>query len=48
MVLRLRQGGNADVARMLIEDSEVVRTTNLTKSALSDSAPDWGTHSPVH
>jgi len=40
--------GNADVARMLIEGGDVVHTTNLTKSALSESAPDWGTHPPVH
>ena len=35
-------GGNADVARQRIEDGEVVRTTNLTKSsAMNESAPDW-------
>jgi Tol biopolymer transport system component len=39
---------NADVFRMRIEDGEVVRSVNLTKSALWDSAPGWGTHPPVH
>jgi Tol biopolymer transport system component len=39
--------GPADVARMRIEDSEVVRTVNLTKSAWNESAPDWSTHPPV-
>ena len=36
--------GPADVARMHIEDGNVVRTTNLTKSEMDESAPDWGTH----
>jgi hypothetical protein len=36
--------GPADVARMRIEDGDVVRTTNLTKSEMDESAPDWGTH----
>jgi len=35
------------VFRILIEDGKVVRSVNLTKSALWDSAPDWGTHPPV-
>jgi Tol biopolymer transport system component len=35
---------NADVFRMRIEDGEVVRSVNLTKSALWDSAPGWGLH----
>ncbi|HEY6581877.1 MAG TPA: hypothetical protein VIZ60_12195 [Rubrobacter sp.] len=39
--------GNADVFRILIDDGEVVRKVNLTKSAIWDSAPDWGTHPPV-
>src|SRR5919112_1117974 len=41
------QDGNADVFRILIEDGRVVRSVNLTKSALWDSAVDWGTHPPV-
>jgi len=40
--------GNADVFRLLIKDGEVARSVNLTKSALWDSAPVWGTHPPVH
>jgi Tol biopolymer transport system component len=39
---------NADVFRMRIEDGEVVSSENLTKSALWDSAPSWGTHPAVH
>ena len=39
--------GPADVAVMRIEDGDVVRTTNLTKSEMDESAPDWGTHPPV-
>jgi TolB protein len=39
--------GNADVFRVLIDDGKVVRSVNLTKSALWDSAPGWGTHPPV-
>jgi TolB protein len=39
--------GNADVFRVRVEDGRVVRSVNLTKSALWDSAPDWGTHPPV-
>lgn len=39
--------GNADVFRILIEDGKVVREVNLTKSAIWDSAPVWGTHPPV-
>jgi hypothetical protein len=34
--------GNADVFRALIEDGEVVRSENLTKSAIWDSAPVCG------
>jgi hypothetical protein len=37
----------ADVFRVRIEDGDVVRTTNLTKSEMYESAPDWGTHQPV-
>ena len=39
--------GNADVFRVLIEDGEVVREVNLTKSEIWDSAPVWGSHPPV-
>jgi Tol biopolymer transport system component len=39
--------GNADVFRLLIKDGEVARSENLTKSALWDSGPVWGTHPPV-
>jgi Tol biopolymer transport system component len=39
--------GNADVYRVRVEDGEVVRKVNLTKSALWESAPSWGTHPPV-
>jgi hypothetical protein len=39
--------GNADVFRLLIEDGEVVREVNLTKSAIWDSAVDWCSHQPV-
>jgi len=39
--------GPADVAVMRIEDGDVVRTTNLTKNAVNESAPDWNTHRPV-
>jgi Tol biopolymer transport system component len=39
--------GNADVFRVLIKGGEVVREVNLTKSALWDSGPGWGTHQPV-
>jgi dipeptidyl aminopeptidase/acylaminoacyl peptidase len=39
--------GNADVFRLLIKDGEVVRSVNLTKSAIWDSATVWGTHPPV-
>src|SRR5215203_1109712 len=39
--------GNADVYRVRVEDGEVVRKVNLTKSALWESAPNWGTHPPV-
>jgi TolB protein len=39
--------GNADVFRLLIEDGEVVREVNLTKSESWDSAPVWGSHPPV-
>jgi tricorn protease-like protein len=39
--------GNADVFRLLIKDGEVARSENLTKSAIWDSAPVWGTHPPV-
>ena len=36
--------GNADVFGFRIEDGEVVSSSNLTKSATWDSAPDWGSH----
>src|SRR5215213_7389887 len=39
--------GNADVFRLLIKDGEVVREVNLTKSAIWDSAPVWGSHQPA-
>src|SRR5215212_545553 len=39
--------GNADVFRVLIEDGDVVRKVNLTKSTIWDSNPNWGTHPPV-
>ena len=39
--------GNADVFRLLIKNGEVARSVNLTKSAIWDSAPVWGTHPPV-
>jgi Tol biopolymer transport system component len=39
--------GNADVFRVRVEDGEVVRKVNLTKSAIWDSGPNWGTHPPV-
>jgi Tol biopolymer transport system component len=39
--------GNADVFRVLVEDGRVVRSVNLTKNTLWDSAPYWGTHPPV-
>jgi hypothetical protein len=39
--------GNAEVYRVRVEDGGVVRSVNLTKSAIWDSAPDWGTHPPV-
>jgi hypothetical protein len=39
--------GNADVFRVLIEDGEVVREVNLTKSESWDSAQGWGTHPRV-
>jgi len=39
--------GNADVFRVRIEDGDVVRTVNLTKSTIWDSNPNWGTHPPV-
>src|SRR5829696_7699939 len=38
---------NADVYRLLIKDGEVVRSANLTKSAIWDSGPVWGTHPPI-
>src|SRR5918994_509424 len=38
---------NADVYRLLIKDGEVARSENLTKSAIWDSGPVWGTHPPV-
>jgi Tol biopolymer transport system component len=34
--------GNADVIRFRIEDGEVVSSSNLTKSTIWDSSPDWG------
>jgi TolB protein len=39
--------GNADVFRILIDDGEVVRKVNLTKSGKWESGPHWGTHPPV-
>jgi Tol biopolymer transport system component len=39
--------GNADVFRVLLEDGGVVGKVNLTKSAIWDSGPVWGTHPPV-
>jgi hypothetical protein len=39
--------GNADVFRVRVEDGELVRKVNLTKSTIWDSNPDWGTHPPV-
>jgi Tol biopolymer transport system component len=36
--------GNADVFRVRIEDGDVVRSLNLTKSEIWDSAPGWGSH----
>ncbi len=39
--------GNADVFRFRIEDGEVVSSSNLTKSTIWDSSPDWGSHRPV-
>ena len=39
--------GNADVFRLLIKDGEVVRELNLTKSAIWDSNPNWGSDQPV-
>ena len=39
--------GNADVFRVRIEGGDVVRSENLTKSAIWDSAPVWGSHPPV-
>jgi Tol biopolymer transport system component len=41
------KNGNADVFRVRIEDGEVVRKVNLTKSTIWDSNPSWGTHPPV-
>src|SRR5215210_2829935 len=38
---------NADVFRVLIKDGEVARSVNLTKSAIWDSGPVWGSHPPV-
>ncbi len=38
---------NADVFRLLIKDGEVARSVNLTKSAIWDSGPVWGSHPPV-
>jgi hypothetical protein len=39
--------GNADIFRILIEDGEVVREVNLTKSEKWESNPNWGSHPPV-
>src|SRR5215217_4313677 len=39
--------GNADVFRVRVENGGVVRKVNLTKSAIWDSGPNWGTHPPV-
>jgi Tol biopolymer transport system component len=41
------QKGNADVFRLLVEDGQVVRKVNLTKSEKWDSGPGWGTHPPA-
>ena len=38
---------NADVFRLLIKEGEVARSVNLTKSAIWDSGPVWGSHPPV-
>jgi len=35
---------NADVFRVRIEDGDVVRSENLTKSGIWDSFPSWGSH----
>jgi Tol biopolymer transport system component len=39
--------GNADVFRVLVQDGEVVREVNLTKSEKWESNPNWGSHQPV-
>jgi len=39
--------GNADIFRILIEEGEVVREVNLTKSGEWESNPNWGSHQPV-
>ena len=39
--------GNADVFRVLIEDGEVVREVNLTRSEEWESNPNWGSHPPT-
>jgi Tol biopolymer transport system component len=39
--------GNADVFRVRLEDGDVVRSVNFTKSTIWDSNPSWGTHPPV-
>src|SRR5215207_8505402 len=39
--------GNADVFRVRVEDGDVVRKVNLTKSVIWDSNPSGGTHPPV-
>lgn len=39
--------GNADVFGLLVDDGQVVRTVNLTRSEEWDSGPGWGRHPPV-
>jgi Tol biopolymer transport system component len=39
--------GNADVFRVLVQNGEVVREVNLTKSEKWESNPNWGSHQPV-
>ena len=41
------KNGNADVFRVRLEDGDVVRKVNLTKSTIWDSNPSWGIHPPV-
>jgi Tol biopolymer transport system component len=39
--------GNADVFRILIEEGEVLREVNLTRSGKWESNPNWGSHPPL-